>query len=99
MNVKYSIVLDPVPFCIHFTCLYMYVYVCYIVNPSTRVSVHNAVEVCRYTFILLIIPLRITDSDWQWKVASLAIILNGLRLLHYATVLPYVHFVLTFYVH
>ena len=60
----------------------------HVVNLSIRVSMHNAVEVCRYTFTLLIIALRIAGSDWQWKVASLAIILYGMRLLHYATVLP-----------
>ena len=60
----------------------------HVVNLSIRVSVYNAGEVCRYTSTLLIIVFRITGSDWQWKVASLAIVLYGLRLLHYATVLP-----------
>ena len=58
------------------------------VNLLFRVSVHNAVEVCRYTSTLLIIAFRITGSDWQWKLASLVIILYGLRLFRYATVLP-----------
>ena len=53
---------------------------------------HNTVEVCRYLFILLIIPLRIANNDWQWIIASVAVILNGLRLFHYATVLPLVNF-------
>ena len=58
------------------------------VNLLFRVSVHNTVEVCRYTSTLLIIVFRITGSDWQWKLASLVIILYGLRLFRYATVLP-----------
>ena len=45
-------------------------------------------EAVRYLSTLLIIPLRIADSSFQWQVASLAIILSGLSIFRYAIVLP-----------
>ena len=45
-------------------------------------------KVVWYLSTLLIIPLRIADSSSQWHVASVAIILSGLTIFCYATVLP-----------
>ena len=57
-------------------------------NFCIRVSTDACFEAVKYLSTFLIIPLRIADSSFQWQVVSLAIILSGLRIFSYATVLP-----------
>ena len=52
-----------------------------------RTTLQNLLDVCGSVFILLIIPLRVTGSEWQWLFASLAISTNGLRVFIYFNVL------------
>ena len=67
-------------------CQYHNRYIC--CNFCIRVSMDVCFETVKYLSTLLIILLRIADSSFQWQVVSLAIILSGLSIFSYATVLP-----------
>ena len=57
---------------------------------NCRIRLYFLFELLRYLSIFLIIVLRIANNPHQWWLVSLAIILCGLRIFRYATVLPYV---------
>ena len=64
------------------------------------VTLHRFFDTCRILAVLLIVPTRLADSRWQWVFASIAVICNGMKLLHYFAVLKYVNmciWVLKFY--
>ncbi|CAI8031505.1 hypothetical protein GBAR_LOCUS17870 [Geodia barretti] len=54
-----------------------------------KIRLYFLFELLRYLSIFLIIVLRIANNPHQWWLVSLAIILCGLRIFHYATVLPF----------
>jgi hypothetical protein len=58
------------------------------------VTLHRCFDACRILAVLLIIPTRLADTQWQWVFASVAVICSGLKFLHYFAVFqaigPYV---------
>ena len=48
----------------------------------------NIMEILAVVCTVLIIPCRVVDTNWQWRVAALAFIFHGLRMFEYAVLWP-----------
>ena len=50
--------------------------------------VYNYLNILTTIFVVVLIPLRITDSDIQWVFASLAYVSYSLRVFKYFQAIP-----------